>query len=127
MTPRLRATLVALPLVLFTTACGGGDSAAEITIPADADLVVKAVPTIRWDQSAYTAPAGEVKVFLANEDSVKHVLVIRQGDSIVGDLELVVNKRGDTDVGSIDLEPGVYSVYCTVPGHSSMNSTLTIS
>lgn len=127
MTSRLRATLVALPLVFAVTACGGGDSTSETTVPADATLVVKAVPTIRWDKSAYTAPAGEVKVFLANDDNVKHVLVIRQDDNVVGDLELVVNKRGDTDDGSIELEPGVYSVYCIVPGHSGMNSTLTIS
>lgn len=127
MTSRLRATLVAIPLVLVATSCGGGDSTSETTVPADATLVVKAVPTIRWDESAYTAPAGEVKVFLANDDNVKHVLVIRQDDNIVGDLELVVNKRGDTDFGSIELEPGVYSVYCIVPGHSNMNSTLTIS
>lgn len=127
MTSRLRATLVALPLVFAVTACGGGDSTSETTVPADATLVVKAVPTIRWDKSAYTAPAGEVRVFLANDDNVKHVLVIRQDDNVVGDLELVVNKRGDTDDGSIELEPGVYSVYCIVPGHSGMNSTLTIS
>lgn len=127
MTPRLRATLVALPLALAATACGGGSSAPATTIPADATLVVKAVPTIRWDQASYSAPAGEVKVFLANDDTVKHVLVIREGDSIVGDLELTVNKKGDTASGSIELAAGTYSVYCIVPGHSNMNSTLTIS
>jgi plastocyanin len=114
--------------ILLLSACGGGGSSApDYSIPADADLVVKAVPTIRWDASSYTATAGEIKVFVANDDNVKHVLVVRQGDKVVGDLELVVNKRGDVDEGTITLEAGEYSVYCIVPGHGNMNSTLTVS
>jgi plastocyanin len=113
---------------LLLSACGGsGTTTPEYSIPTDADLVVKAVPTIRWDADAYTASAGEISVFLANDDNVKHVLVVRQGDKVVGDLELVVNKRGDSDQGTITLEAGEYSVYCTIPGHGNMNSTLTVS
>ncbi len=120
-------TFSAAALLSVTAACGGGSSEPSYTIPADADLVVKAVPTIRWDLDAYTAPAGEIEVFLANDDNVKHILVILQDDKVIGDLELVVNKRGDTDSGSITLEPGEYRIYCTIPGHSSMDSSLTVS
>lgn len=123
----MRRTSLALVSFAVLAACGGGESAPETTVPAGVDLVVKAVPTIRWDASAYTAPAGEIDVFLANDDSVKHVLVVLQDDKVVGDLELEVNKRGDTAQGTITLEPGEYSIYCTVPGHGSMNSTLTVS
>lgn len=120
------ATSAATFLVLG--ACGGSSSStADYTIPADADLVVKAVPTIRWDSPTYTAPAGEIKVFLANDDNVKHILVIRQGDTVVGDLELEVIKKGSFDEGTITLEPGEYSVYCIIPGHGNMDSTLTVS
>jgi plastocyanin len=127
----LRRSIVALSLLAGASAlsaCGGGGSSApDYTIPADAGLVVKAVPTIRWDAKSYVASAGDVKVFLANDDNVKHVLVVRQGDKVVGDLELKVNKKGDFAEGTIALEAGEYSVYCIVPGHSSMNSTLTVS
>lgn len=123
----MRRTSLALVSFAVLAACGGGESAPETTVPAGVDLVVKAVPTIRWDASSYTAPAGEIDVFLANDDNVKHVLVVLQDDKVVGDLELEVNKRGDTDQGTITLEPGEYSIYCTVPGHGSMNSTLTVS
>ena len=123
----MRRTSLALVSFAVLAACGGGESAPETTVPAGVDLVVKAVPTIRWDASAYTAPAGEIDVFLANDDNVKHVLVVLQDDKVVGDLELVVAKRGDTAQGTITLEPGEYSIYCTVPGHGSMNSTLTVS
>jgi plastocyanin len=128
MTPRAVFTrsLLAAPL-LALAACGGGGETVETTIPATADLVVKAVPTIRWDAAAYSAPAGEIEIFLANDDNVKHTLVVLQDDKVVSDFELVINKKGDTDSGTITLDPGQYYIYCTVPGHGSMKSTLTVS
>ena len=128
MTPRSLVTRALLAAPLFAlAACGGGSETVETTIPATADLVVKAVPTIRWDAASYTAPAGDVEIFLANDDNVKHTLVVLQDDKVVGDLELEVNQKGDTDSGTITLEPGQYYIYCTVPGHASMKSTLTVS
>lgn len=109
-------------------ACGGASSSTpDYSVPAGVGLVVKAVPNIRWDANTYTASAGEIDVFLANDDSVKHVLVVLQDDKVVGDLELVVNDRGDTDRGTITLDAGEYSLYCTIPGHGNMNSVLTVS
>lgn len=123
----LVATVFATSIVALS-ACGGSSSSTPAyTVPADAGLVVKAVPTIRWDSTEYTATAGDIKVFLANDDSVKHILVIRQGDKVVGDLELTVTKRGTFAEDTINLEAGEYSVYCIIPGHSSMNSKLTVS
>ncbi len=127
--PRSRSLVgVVAGTALVLSACGGGGTTTpEYSVPTDADLVVKAVPTIRWDANTYTAPAGEIDVFLANDDSVKHVLVVRQGDKVVGDLELVVGSRGDFDRGTITLEAGEYSIYCTIPGHGNMNSPLIVS
>ena len=119
-------TLLVLPFFALA-ACGGGGETVETVVPDGTDLVVQAVPTIRWDSSSYTAPAGEIDVFLANDDNVKHNLVVLQDDKVVGDLELEVNKKGDTASGTITLEAGQYYIYCTVPGHGSMKSTLTVS
>jgi plastocyanin len=123
----ITATVFAASLVALSSCGGSSSSTPDYTIPADAGLVVKAVPTIRWDAKEYAATAGEVKVFLANDDSVKHILVVLKDDKVVGDLELVVNKRGDFDAGTITLEAGEYRIYCTIPGHGGMNSTLTVS
>jgi len=110
------------------SACGGSSSSTPAyTVPADAGLVVKAVASIRWDATEYTAAAGDIKVFLANDDNAKHILVIRQGDKVVGDLELAVIKNGDAATGTINLQPGAYFVYCIIPGHGNMNSALTVS
>ena len=122
------ATSVFAASLISLSACGGSSSSTPAyTVPTDAGLVVKAVPTIRWDANEYTATAGDIKVFLANDDNVKHILVIRQGDKVVGDLELTVTKKGTVDEGTINLEAGAYSVYCIIPGHGNMNSTLTVS
>jgi len=123
----LATSAFAISLITLS-ACGGSSSSTPAyTVPADAGLVVKAVPTIRWDATEYTATAGDIKVLLANDDNVKHILVIRQGDKVVGDLELTVTKKGTVDEGTINLEAGAYSVYCIIPGHGNMNSTLTVS
>ena len=123
-----RLTVLAASSMLAVTACGGGGSSTpDLTAPADAGLAVFAVPTIRWDAPSYTADAGDVTVFLGNNDNVKHILVITQDDKVVGDLKLTVNKKGDSAEGTVNLTPGEYFVYCIVPGHGSMKSKLTVS
>ena len=121
------ATVFAASLVALSSCGGSSSSTPDYTIPADADLVVKAIPSIRWDANAYTATSGDIKVFLANDDSVKHILVVLKDDLVVGDLELIVGSRGDFDEGTITLEAGEYRIYCTIPGHGNMDSTLTVS
>ena len=102
--------------MISLSACGGSSSSTpEYTVPADAGLVVKAVASIRWDATEYTATAGDIKVFFANDDSVKHILVVLKDDSVVGDLELIVNKKGDLDEGTINLEAGEYRITAPSP------------
>jgi len=123
----LVATIFASSVVALS-ACGGSSSSTPVyTVPSDAGLVVKASPTIRWDATEYTAQAGEIKVFLANDDNVKHIMVIREGDTVVGDLKLSIAKKGDFAEGTINLKPGSFFVYCIIPGHNTMKSTLTVS
>ena len=61
-----------------------------------------------------------------NDDTIRHTLVVIEGDTKVGTFELQVNKRGDTDFGSINLPAGNYVLLCTVPGHQSMKADLTV-
>ncbi len=114
---------IAASMVL--AACGGG-TAEPITVPADTDLEVHAVSGLRWDQASYTAPAGEINVALVNEDTIRHTLVVIEGETIISGFELEINRKGDVDSGTITLEPGTYSIFCTVPGHQSMKADLTV-
>jgi plastocyanin len=124
--PRSRNSLfLGLAMSMLLVACGGGTTE-PITVPADTDLEVHAVSGLRWDQPSYTAPAGEINVALVNEDTIRHTLVVIEGETIISGFELEINRKGDVDSGTITLEPGTYSVFCTVPGHQNMKAELIV-
>ena len=106
---------------------GGADTAGDTT-PSDADLVVEAVPTIRWAQSEYTATAGDVVVALEQSDpSSKHTLAIVDSAGTQLPEVLEVTSRGEVDQGTYPLTAGTYEIICTIPGHAAMKATLTVS
>ena len=94
---------------------GGGAAAADVTVVAE--------DTLSFDQGDYTADAGEVTIDYEAGGSVTHTLLIEGVD----DFELQVSSTGDTDTGTVDLEPGEYQIYCDIPGHESVRATLTVS
>lgn len=125
----LRHTVAVLALSTAAAAlvgCGGGDSAPAATLPADVDLTVTAIPSIRWDAADYTAAAGEVLVGLVNEDSVRHTLIIAKDGTKIPNFKLVTGEKGDVDSAPITLEAGTYELLCDVPGHQNMKATLTV-
>jgi len=119
-----KSSLVAVALVALS-ACSGSTATPE-TLPATVDLEVRAVSGLKFDKTAYDATAGDIEIGYVNDDTIRHTLIVLQGDTKVGTLELAVNKRGDTDLGTINLPAGNYSVFCTVPGHQSMKADLTV-
>ena len=125
---RTRSALaLATPLVALLGACGGGgDSGPVDTVPAGA-LVVKAVPSLRFDAETYgPVPAGEVTFGYVNEDSVRHTLILAKDGVKVPNFKLEIVKDGDVDSGTVTLEAGTYEVICDVPGHSAMVAELTV-
>jgi plastocyanin len=85
-------------------------------------LTVVALDTLAFDQDSYTASAGEVEIDYENGGSIVHTLLVDEVD----DFKLQVNTNGDTDTGTVELEAGEYRLYCDVPGHTSMEATLTV-
>jgi plastocyanin len=129
MTPRLllRTVFAALIAVFALSACGGGSSAPTETIPSDAGLIVRNVKSIRFDQSEYSAAAGDVKVVTVNEDTVRHTLLVVKDGVTIPNFKLVVPQEGAIDVGVINLAAGSYTLICDVPGHQNMKANLTVS
>ena len=119
-----KSSLVAVALVALS-ACSGSTATPE-TLPATVDLEVRAVSGLKFDKTAYEATAGDIEIGYVNDDTIRHTLIVLQGDTKVGTLELAVNQRGDTDSGTINLSAGSYSVFCTVPGHQNMKADLTV-
>lgn len=114
---------LALPLALAATlgACGGSTPAP----PEDADLTVYALDSLQFDQSEYTVASGEVTVAYANRGSINHTLLILQPDEQEVGEKLTIGANG-LDVGTYDLAPGTYTLFCDIPGHSNMKATLTV-
>ena len=120
-----KSSLAVVAVAVALSACSSS-TATPATIPATVDLEVRAVAGLKFDKSAYDATAGDIEIGYVNDDTIRHTLVVVEGDTKVGTLELKVNKRGDTDLGSINLPAGNYVLLCTVPGHQSMKADLTV-
>lgn len=124
-TPRSRARLIAVAglLSLGLAACGGGG---ETVAPEDveADVVVRGTTGLKFEPNQLEAAAGTISIGLISEGSLVHDVVIEE----IGDTE-VVEARGGAEVGTVDLEAGTYTFYCSIPGHreAGMEGTLEVS
>jgi hypothetical protein len=85
------------------------------------------LPPIPGEPSASTraleASAGTITIELANESSIPHNVAIEGG----GDEESPT-VTGESTSLTVDLQPGTYTFYCSVPGHreGGMEGTLTV-
>src|SRR3954447_2951493 len=114
--------LIALPLV----ACGGSSSSSSgcgNEPSGTAAVTVHALDALKFDQSDYTATAGDVSLDYINDGSLTHTLVV-EGKGC----KLEVKSRGATDKGTVNLLPGSYKIFCDIPGHegAGMKATLTL-
>ena len=98
----------------LSTGSGDGGGGGTVTVVAQ--------DTLRFDRDDYTASAGEVTIEYENGGNLTHTLLIDGVD----DFKLSVASSGDTDEGTVELEPGDYRIYCDIPGHESMEATLTV-
>jgi plastocyanin len=123
---RFAKSSFALMSLVVLGACSSSSSSPAATVPADTDLEVHAIAGLKFDKTSYEVAAGENFVAYVNEDTIRHNLIVAQGDTKLSGFELKVNKNGDIDSGSVTLAAGNYVLLCTVPGHQSMKADLTV-
>jgi plastocyanin len=99
-----------------TTAGDGGETTLEN--PADAS-------ELRFSKSALEAPAGTVTLVMENPSALEHNIAVR-GEGVDEKGEVV--GQGDESTVTVELGPGEYEFYCSVPGHEAggMKGTLTV-
>lgn len=106
-------------------ACGGDDEeeAPAPTAPAEAPpagaeaVQVSADPTgeLAFEQDSLRAEAGEVTFEFTNDATLGHDFRVEDADGEdVGGTEVISENQEPV---TLDLEPGEYSFYCSVPGH----------
>lgn len=102
---------------------GGAEEEGEGGAEFPADALVFVAVDIEFEEAASTAEAGEVTIGLDNQGGALHdVTIEEEGDETVAEAD-----GGETDTGTIELEPGTYTYYCSVPGHrATMEGTLEV-
>jgi plastocyanin len=122
-----------------TATSGGGESTAETrgAAPggkanagggATSTLAFEADPggELAYTTTSATAKSGKVTVEFTNPQALTHDVAIESsnGDE-VGKTELIASGSDST---TVDLKPGTYTFYCSVPGHreAGMEGTLTV-
>ena len=149
--PRILAlSLVAVALTIGLAACGGSSgnsSTSSSSAPASSSssssssssasssggggntITQAADPSgqLKFTNSTLTAKAGKDTVKFTNMSQLPHnMTIVTAGGSQVG---ATPTFTGGTKTITVDLKPGTYTFYCSVPGHrqAGMQGTLTVS
>jgi plastocyanin len=143
---KLLALLAVVALATFgLAACGGDDdddggdeTAAEVTTTEEAagggggaggalDISSPASGDLAYDQTELSTAAGSVTVNYTNPADIAHDVAIEdESGQEIGKTDLV--SGGEESSASVDLQPGTYTFFCTVPGHrdAGMEGTITV-
>lgn len=99
---------------------GGGKGGSTLAIEAGPET------GLAYTSTEETAEAGEVTIDFTNAQSIAHDVAIEDASGEqVGKTEIITEGEDST---TVELEPGEYTFYCTVPGHreAGMEGTLTV-
>jgi plastocyanin len=144
----LAASLLALALGAFALAgCGGSSSTTSSTASAPLNTSTTATQSttaaapapagalsleansegqLKYNKSSMTAKAGKVTIDFTNMSPLDHNMTIESSShKIVG---ATPTFQGSTKPLTLDLKPGTYKFFCSVPGHrmAGMEGTLTV-
>ena len=98
----------------------GGGSSSTVKFEADPG------GELAYTSNTATAKAGTVTVDFNNPQALTHDVAIEDSSGKeVGATELIASGEDST---TVDLKPGTYTYFCTVPGHreAGMEGTLTV-
>jgi plastocyanin len=102
---------------------GGATGFQYATGPAKGSVDVVALPSINFNTHEFSVPAGIVQFNYSG--ATGHTLAIQDPKF---DGFLLTTDAGGRKSGKVNLTPGTYTIYCTVPGHEAqgMKATVTV-
>lgn len=110
---KLAAGGLLVVLAAATWGCGSpAEETASLAEPHEGVLQVVGTDQLAFEPAELTGEAGEITIELTSEEGVEHDLVIDETDERV-----VTASAGETDVGTVSLESGTYTFFCSIPGH----------
>lgn len=80
---------------------------------------------LQFSQAPEQTSAGQHPVELVVDGSINHNVVF---EGVAGEEPVVEADGGETATGTVELQPGTYTYYCSVPGHraAGMEGTLVV-
>lgn len=122
--------LLAAAGVLLLAACGGGengddgDTATGGAGGAGGTVAVTGTDALAFEPTSLSTAAGEVTIELTCGDAVPHNVTIDETGE-----EVVACEGGETASGTVTLDAGDYTYFCSVAGHreAGMEGTLSVS
>ena len=127
----MRTCFLLPPLLLGLVACSApAESEAPATlapISADADAIAVSVMDFMIQPSDLEVAGPTITIAVTNDGPTPHNLTVRDegGEAVMGTEDLSVR---DTATVTGQLEPGDYTIFCSLSGHESlgMSGTLTV-
>jgi len=118
---------------LLVAGCGGGgggggsnNKSVTVTAPSGGGPATVTIDAydVYFSPNSVKAPAGKLTIDYKELGSQQHTLVIDG----VKNFKLAVGPSAKSDSGTVDLAPGSYTFYCTIPGHRAqgMQGTITV-
>jgi plastocyanin len=106
---------------------GGGAQAEGGSAGSASTLDIETASSgLAYASTTATAKAGKVTVDFTNSQPLPHDVAIESsGGEVIGQTDTTAEGSDSTEV---ELEPGTYTFFCTVPGHrdAGMEGTLTV-
>jgi plastocyanin len=97
--------------------CGGGDG----TLP-DANIALLGTDRLTWEPNRVLVQPGTLSVAILCERGAPHNFVIEETGE-----EVAACTPGQVGRGEVTLEPGNYTIVCTIPGHeATMRAALAV-
>ncbi|MPZ70241.1 MAG: hypothetical protein GEU71_12045 [Actinobacteria bacterium] len=128
---RLGAVLSLLFVVVAGAACGGseppaaasssGSGGGDENQSSDGSSIILEAIDFEFSEGSATAASGAT-IELVNEGMVEHDFSVEGADYMLH------AAPGETATGTLTIEPGDYTFFCSVPGHreAGMEGTLTV-
>lgn len=114
---RLGAALLLVSAVFLGAACGSSEDPASTSSGGTKVMATE----FEFSQEALTLSSGDT-LDLVNNGTIEHDITIEEADMMVH------AGPGETVSATLNIEPGDYTFYCSIPGHreAGMEGTLTI-
>jgi plastocyanin len=110
------------------TATTGTPAPPSSPAAASTSLTLSANPEgqLSYNTKQLSAKAGKVTITMTNMAPEEHNVTVAQGSTVLG---ATPTFKGGSKTLTLNLKPGTYTFYCSVPGHrqGGMEGTLTVS